>query len=120
MTTATVVGALAAILSVAAFVPQGWRVIRTRKTAELATMMWVMNVVGFGLWAIYGFALRAWEIVIPNILCWVLSAFILAMKLVSPSTRHAIADVLDPAVDAAAARRGATDPQPDPRSGAQS
>jgi MtN3 and saliva related transmembrane protein len=112
----TVVGVLAAIAGVTAFAPQAWRVIRTRKTAELATAMWVLNVVAFGLWATYGFALGKWAIVVPNLLCWIFSVFILMMKLVSPPTRHAIADVLDPAVDAGANRRGeaaASSPAPD-------
>ncbi|HEX2690992.1 MAG TPA: SemiSWEET family transporter [Kofleriaceae bacterium] len=101
---ATVVGALAALLSVTSFVPQAWHVIRTRKTEQLVTPMWLINVVGFSLWTTYGVLLERWAIVAPNVICWVLSAFILVMKLVSPRTRHAIADVLDPAVDPAAPR----------------
>jgi MtN3 and saliva related transmembrane protein len=93
-------GVLAAIASVVSFVPQAWKVIRTRKTAELATMMWVLNVVGFVLWTAYGVALGMWAIAVPNAICLVFSGFILAMKLVSPPTRHRIADALDPAVDA--------------------
>lgn len=92
----TVIGVLAAMLSVASFVPQSWRVIRTRKTEGLATMMWVINVVAFGLWTTYGAALRAWEIAVPNVICLGFSMFILAMKLAPSRTRHAIADALDP------------------------
>jgi MtN3 and saliva related transmembrane protein len=113
----TLVGISAAFLSVASFVPQAWRVIRTRKTAQLATMMWLLNVVAFSLWSTYGFGLHAWAIIVPNLICLALSAFILVMKVVSPSTRHAIADVLDPAVDAGAVRRGEVPPparDPDP------
>jgi MtN3 and saliva related transmembrane protein len=100
------VGIVAASLSVVSFVPQAWRVVRTRKTAELATMMWLLNVVSFALWSTYGYELRAWAIVVPNLICMVFSGFILAMKLVPTPTRHAIADVLDPAIDAGAVRRG--------------
>jgi MtN3 and saliva related transmembrane protein len=97
---AIVLGALAATASVVSFVPQAWKVIRTRKTGELATMMWVLNVVGFSLWTAYGIDLGMWALVVPNAICLVFSGFILAMKLVSPPTRHRIADVLDPAIDA--------------------
>jgi MtN3 and saliva related transmembrane protein len=107
---ASVLGIFAAILSVISFLPQAWQVIRTRKTAELALAMWVLNVVAFGLWTLYGAELHIWAIIIPNALCGVFSGFILAMKLVSPRTRHAIADVLDPAVDAGAVRRGEVTP----------
>jgi MtN3 and saliva related transmembrane protein len=102
---AVVIGISAAVLSIASFLPQAWRIIRTRKTAELATTMWVLNVVAYLLWTAYGAELDAWAIIIPNALCMVFSAFILVMKLVPPKARHAIADVLDPTVDAAAVRR---------------
>ena len=92
-------GVLAATASVVSFVPQAWKVIRTRKTGELATMMWVLNVVGFTLWTAYGIGLGVWAIVVPNAICLVFAGFILAMKLVSPPTRHRIADALDPAVE---------------------
>ena len=103
-----IIGIAAALLSVVSFLPQAWKIIRTRKTDELATGMWMLNVVGFGLWATYGILLGVWAIVVPNLVCLVLSGFILTMKLVSPRTRHAIADVLDPAVDASAARAAQT------------
>jgi len=95
----TIVGALAATASVVSFAPQAWKVIKTRKTAELATLMWVLNVVGFSLWITYGVQRGLWAVVIPNILCLAFSLFILTMKLVSRPTKHAIADALDPAVD---------------------
>jgi MtN3 and saliva related transmembrane protein len=98
--TTTILGALAALASVVSFVPQAWKVIRTRKTGEQATMMWVMNVTGFTLWTAYGIKLGVWAIIVPNAICLVFSAFILAMKVVSPRTRHRIADALDPASDA--------------------
>jgi MtN3 and saliva related transmembrane protein len=112
--TPSIVGILAAVVSVISFVPQAWKVIRTRKTAELATLMWVMNVIGFALWLAYGIELGMWAILVPNAICLMFSAFILAMKLVSPRTRHAIADVLDPAVDAGAVRRGEAKRPPTP------
>jgi hypothetical protein len=44
--------------------------------------------------------------VVPNAICWLFSAFILVMKLVPSRTRHAIADALDPAIDAGGGGRG--------------
>jgi MtN3 and saliva related transmembrane protein len=108
----TIVGALAAPASVISFAPQAWRIIKTRKTDELATMMWVLNVVGFSLWTIYGVERGLWVVIVPNSLCLAFAVFILTMKLVSRPTRHAIADVLDPAVDADAARRAGKDARP--------
>jgi MtN3 and saliva related transmembrane protein len=94
----TIVGALAAPASVVSFAPRAWKVIKTRKTAELATLMWVLNVVGFSLWITYGIQRGLWAVILPNILCLAFAVFILTMKLVSRPTKHAIADALDPAV----------------------
>ncbi|HEY0195903.1 MAG TPA: SemiSWEET family transporter [Kofleriaceae bacterium] len=90
------IGGVAALLSVVSFMPQAWKVIRTRKTDQLATPMWVLNFAGFILWTVYGVVLGKWAIIIPNAICTVLSGFILTMKLVSTPTKHAIADALDP------------------------
>jgi len=98
----TIVGVLAATCSVVSFAPQAWKVIRTRKTEELATMMWVLNVIGFSLWTTYGIQRGIWAVIIPNSICLVFAAFILMMKLVGHRTRHEIADKLDPAVDSGA------------------
>jgi MtN3 and saliva related transmembrane protein len=94
--TASVIGAVAAVLSVASFVPQAWKVIRTRKTDQLSTPMWILNFTGFILWTVYGFTLENWALIVPNSICALLSGFILVMKLVSPPTKHAIAGALDP------------------------
>jgi MtN3 and saliva related transmembrane protein len=93
---AIVLGTIAAVFSVVAFVPQAWRVIRTRQTKDLATPMWILNVCGFATWTAYGAYAGAWPLIVPNVICCVLSAFILTMKLASPPTRDRIADALTP------------------------
>jgi MtN3 and saliva related transmembrane protein len=93
----TVIGATAATFGVISFVPQAWKIVRTRKTDELSAPMWILNFTAFVLWAIYGGFRGAWEIIVPNVLCAGLAGFILVMKVVSKQTKHAIADALDPA-----------------------
>lgn len=100
----SVIGAAAATASVISFAPQAWKVIRTRKTDELATGTWVMNVLAFTLWTTFGIQRGLWAIIVPNVICWVFSVFILAMKLLPGRTRHKVADVLDPSVDTAQRR----------------
>lgn len=89
-----IIGAIAAVLSVTSFVPQVWKLIRTRKTDDLAASMWILNFTGFVLWTTYGVLHGAWELIVPNAICAVLSGFILVMKLVATPTKHAIADTL--------------------------
>jgi MtN3 and saliva related transmembrane protein len=94
--TVLVIGVLAATLSVTSFVPQAWRVIRTRETKDLATPMWVMNVTGFALWTAYGVLTATWPIIVPNAICCVLAAFILVMKLAPKPTKERIAEAVTP------------------------
>jgi MtN3 and saliva related transmembrane protein len=91
---ATVFGAVAAALSVASFLPQAWRVIKTRQTKDLATPMWIMNVTAFALWTCYGVMIQTWPIIVPNVICCLLAAFILTMKLASKPTKDRIADAI--------------------------
>ena len=91
------VGYVAAAMTVCAFVPQAWRIIKTRDTHSLATSMWVLQVGAFSGWIVYGTLLGEVPIVVPNTICLVLSLFILTMKLVPRRTRDRIADVIDPA-----------------------
>ncbi|MEO7093526.1 MAG: SemiSWEET family transporter [Polyangiales bacterium] len=93
-----VIGYVAATLSVAAFTPQVWKVIKTRETEGMSTSMWVLDTTAFAVWVAYGIAVDAWPIIIPNALCGLFAAFILVMNLVSHRTKDKIADVLDPSV----------------------
>jgi MtN3 and saliva related transmembrane protein len=93
---ATWVGALAALASTTSFVPQAWKIIRTRDTDAISAAMYAVTVVGFALWLAYGLLLGQWPLIVTNGLCLALSAFILAMKLLPRRQREAVADALDP------------------------
>jgi MtN3 and saliva related transmembrane protein len=96
MESVTIVGSIASLFSVASFVPQAWKIIRTRETRAISGAMYALTVTGFALWLCYGVLLDAWPIVATNAICFVLSAFVLIMKLLSPSARKIVADTLDP------------------------
>jgi MtN3 and saliva related transmembrane protein len=96
MSIIAVIGAVAASLTVASFAPQAWKVIRTRKTDQLALPMWIMNFTGLVLWTTYGALKSEWTLIVPNAICAVLAGFILVMKLLPSRGKHAVADALDP------------------------
>jgi MtN3 and saliva related transmembrane protein len=104
MSATHVVGYLAAALGVSAFMPQVWRVIKTRDTTSLSTAMWVFNSVAFAMWISYGVMLGEWPIILPNVLCLLMSVFILIMNLVGSRTRNRIANALDPSGDSSSAK----------------
>ena len=109
MDAASLVGTLAALASTTSFVPQAWKVIRTRDMQGISTGMYTVTVLGFSLWLVYGLLLGQWPLIVTNGVCLLLSAFILAMKLLPRRQRDAVADTLDPTTDTAAARTRPTD-----------
>ncbi len=100
MDAATIVGTVAAVCSVTSFVPQAWRIVKTRDVAAISARMYALTVVGFSLWVGYGVLVMAWPLIIPNSMCLCLSAFILVMRILPRHKREAVADtvrgVLDP------------------------
>ena len=96
MELATLVGGLATIASTTSFVPQAWKVIRTRDTSAISKRMYVVTVIGFSLWLTYGLLLGQWPLILTNGICLALSAFILWMKLLPKRQKEAVAAALDP------------------------
>tara|TARA_R110002110_G_scaffold242182_1_gene458498 strand:- start:1520 stop:1819 length:300 start_codon:yes stop_codon:yes gene_type:complete len=96
MTTPQFIGWLATTASVVSFVPQAWKIIRTRETEDISAAMYCLTVAGFGLWTAYGVLLGAWPLVATNAVCATLSAFILAMTVLPSDRTEKIASKLDP------------------------
>ena len=92
----TIVSLFAATLSMISFVPQAWAVIRSRNTDGISLKMYVITVVGFVAWLVYGLLLMQWAIIVQNIICLCLSSFILTMKLLPQRKKEAVADALTP------------------------
>jgi MtN3 and saliva related transmembrane protein len=96
MTLVTIIGSLAAICSTTSFVPQAWKIIRTRDTSSLSARMYAVTVTGFSLWLAYGIMLGEWPLIVTNAICLALSAFILLMRILPQRKKEAVADLLDP------------------------
>ena len=92
-----VVGTFAALCSTVSFVPQAWRIVRTRDTQAISPVTYSFTVTGFALWTAYGIGLGEWPLIATNSICFVLSAFILWMTLLPRAKRDAVADTIDPA-----------------------
>ena len=96
MDAAGIVGTLATLASITSFLPQAWKVIRTRDTSALSTGMYAITVAGFALWTTYGVLLWRWPLMVTNAACLLLSGFILVMKLLPRRRKRAVAAALDP------------------------
>ena len=78
---ADLIGAVAGTLSTVAFVPQAWRIWKTRSARDLSLPMYLIFTAGVALWFVYGLMLGAVPIVVCNGLTLVLAGTVLAMKL---------------------------------------
>lgn len=96
MDSALIVGYLASACSMASFAPQAWRIIKTGDTDAISRHMYLLTVTGFALWSVFGIMRMEWPIILTNTVCFVLSAFILMMKVLPKSQRDKIAAKLDP------------------------
>lgn len=81
MSNADIIGLVAAVLTTSAFLPQAWKVVRTRETAAISLAMYALFSVGVTLWLAYGLMTAQWAIVGANAVTLVFAAIILVMKL---------------------------------------
>lgn len=74
-------GAFAAVFTTTAFLPQAFKVIRTRDTRSLSLTMYLFMITGTTLWMFHGINLDDKAIIYSNIITSVLNAIILTMKI---------------------------------------
>lgn len=89
---ASLIGAAAALCSTTSFAPQAWKVIKTRDTDAISRRTYLLTVLAFVLWTLYGLARADWPLIAANGICLLLSGFILTMKLLSPADKDRLAD----------------------------
>lgn len=90
MDSALIIGYFASICSMTSFVPQVWKIVKTGDTAAISLKMYVVTVTGFALWSIFGIMRMEWPIILTNVVCFCLAAFILLMKLLPKRRRDRI------------------------------
>jgi len=78
----------------ASFVPQAWKIIRSRETKDISVGTYFLTVAAFALWLGYGVLQRQWPLVVSNSVCFTLSAFILAMTMLPQTKKDKVADTL--------------------------
>ncbi|MDD5300920.1 MAG: SemiSWEET transporter [Gallionella sp.] len=81
MTTTEWIGSTAATLTTTAFIPQAWKVWRTRHTADISLGMYALFTLGVAMWLIYGILLESWPIIIANCITLLLAGLVLVMKI---------------------------------------
>jgi MtN3 and saliva related transmembrane protein len=77
----SLIGFAAAFCTTAAYVPQVWRIWRTRSTADISLGMFVVMNIGVLLWLIYGIAINSAPVIACNGTTLVLASTILILKI---------------------------------------
>jgi len=81
MDTSNWIGSAAATLTTTAFIPQAWKIWRTKHTADISLGMYTLFTLGVALWLTYGILLASWPIIIANSITVLLAGTVLVMKL---------------------------------------
>jgi MtN3 and saliva related transmembrane protein len=76
-----IVGYIAAFCTTFSFVPQALKTFRTRDVSGISLGMYSLFTTGIALWLVYGLLLKAWPIIIANIITLALASAILLMKI---------------------------------------
>lgn len=82
------IGAVAATLTTASFVPQAWLTFRSGDTRGISLGMYASFTTGVALWLVYGIALGEWPIIVANAITLALASTILVMTLRSRARRR--------------------------------
>lgn len=75
------IGTIAATLTTGSFIPQVWRVVRSKHTHDISLLMYAFFTTGVALWLAYGILLDAWPIIIANAITLLLAGTVLLLKL---------------------------------------
>ena len=76
-----IVGTLAALCSIASFLPQAIKIWRERDASAVSLQMYVITVAGFALWTAYGVMLKSWPLIAANLASLAIAMTILLLKL---------------------------------------
>ena len=77
---ATVAGAVAGILSVAAFVPQAWRIYRRKSAGDVSLAMYLTLTAASLLWMCYAWVLGSMPLFFTNLVIGVIAVLIALLK----------------------------------------
>ena len=75
------IGLIAGLLTTTAFIPQVWKIYRTKSGKDVSGRMFSILSAGIVLWLIYGILVRSVPLILTNAVTLVLSLAIIALKI---------------------------------------
>ena len=79
-TVATLAGTVAGVLSVAAFVPQAWRIFRRKSAGDVSLAMYLTLTAASLLWMYYAWVLGSMPLLFTNLVIGVIAVVIALLK----------------------------------------
>ncbi len=76
-----ILGFAAAIGTTGSFIPQAYKVFKTKKTGDLSLGMYVFFCIGLFLWMMYGVFIKSFPVILSNLITLIMAAYILIMKI---------------------------------------
>ncbi len=81
MDTIEILGLVAASLTTSAFVPQVYKALKHKSTADVSLTMYIVLLAGLMLWVIYGVYHNSLSIILANVITGILALTMLILKL---------------------------------------
>jgi len=78
---ATIIGLIAGTLTSISFLPQVFKIIKTKHTKDISLGMFVMLGTGIFLWLVYGILISSLPVILANIISFILALTIVIFKL---------------------------------------
>jgi len=88
MTSIDLLGFVAAIGTTGAFIPQAYKVFKTKKTEDLSLGTFLLFSMGLILWAIYGVIVNSIPIILANGITFIMVFYILVIIIKQKSTSN--------------------------------
>ncbi|WP_222981943.1 SemiSWEET family sugar transporter [Flagellimonas meishanensis] len=81
MDTIEILGLVAATLTTSAFVPQVYKALKHKSTADVSLTMYIVLLIGLILWIFYGVYHNSLSIILANVITGILALTMLILKL---------------------------------------
>lgn len=72
-----IIGFMAAILTTIAFIPQAYKVIKSKSSKGLSLITYLIFIIGVGLWLLYGFLKGSLSMILGNGITFLLAFIII-------------------------------------------
>ena len=79
-TVVNVIGTAAGLCSMVSFTPQLIKIAREKRAEGVSLRTYVVTVIGFVLWIVYGVLLKSWPVAVSNAVNLLLAGAILALR----------------------------------------